>query len=134
MWPNILLSLLQLASFWANANEGTSYVAVQVVNDQATGVIVELGRLVNFSSDCFVVNVFEKQKTDRQAAEAASPIMVACGVAEAEPRLSLEKGCYVFRADYSSGGLRQQTWSHPENGRSLCFQMIPPGPKGGWQP
>jgi hypothetical protein len=134
MWPNILLSLLQLASFWANANEGTSYVAVQSVSDQATGVIVELGRLVNFSSDCFVVNVFEEQKTDRQAEEAASPIMVACGVEGAEPRLYLENGCYVFSVYYSFGGLREQTWSHPENGRSLCFRMIPPGPKGGWHP
>ncbi|MEP9388105.1 hypothetical protein [Mesorhizobium sp. KR9-304] len=133
MLSNMML-LTQLASVWANPVESTSYVTVQSVSDQTTGLTVELGRLVNFSSDCFVVNVFEEQKTDRQVAEAASPIMVACGVAEAEPRLSLENGCYVFSVDHSSGGLRQQTWSDPGSGRSLCFQMTPPGPKGGWQP
>lgn len=114
-----------------NPIESTSYIAVQSIKDQRTDLFVELGRLVNFSSDCFVVNVFKELKEGRQAADAASPIMIACGVTDAEPRLTVKGGCYVFSVNYSYGGLRIQTWTDPENNRSLCFEMYPPGPKGG---
>ncbi len=31
------------------------------LRDEPTGLTIELGRLVSFSSDCFVVNIFEEQ-------------------------------------------------------------------------
>ena len=123
--------IVQLVSFWADPIESTGYIAVQSVTDQATGLTVELGRLVNFSSDCFVVNVFEEQEAHRQAEDAASPIMLACGVGAARPRLSFfENGCYVFSVYYSFGGLRERDVVPPEKRTLIVLRVDPSRAEG----
>ena len=135
-WKRVaLFPLVGLLAASCDPRSETSYVVVEALKDDATGRYVELGQMINFSSFCYVVNVFDAPAAERRAAEMQdASLMVACSVGEEEPRIVFEAGCYVLSLDYGYGGILNDRWTDPETGRTLCLKMIPPGPKGGWKP
>jgi hypothetical protein len=102
----------------------TDYVVEESVRDETTGLYVETGWLINVSSYCLVVSVFDDAATERMASEVRNPVMIACGVRDWSFRL--EDGCYVLSAGYGTGSINRETWVDSVSGESICFEMWPP--------
>ena len=124
VWRELLVcaSLTLLAA--CNPLVGTSYVFVQSIQDEETGKYVELGELINFSSWCLAVNVFDDQKVDRKATESREPVIVVCNLDPGhESKLVVQDSCYTLIVGYGSGGIRKNEWSDPESGKTICFGL-----------
>jgi len=124
--------LLPAAMLACDAHFLNDYTPVTSIEDEATGLFVELGTLIGISSYCFTVNVFSDRKSERSSFALPENLpLVACNVSPEEPTLTYEDGCYVLRIDARSGGPSKASWVDPNSGHEICLRMIPFGSKGG---